>query len=72
MGWHHRPADPVVLHYRQVHGRRWSAYHGARGVVAIRARPRRKDGRSAPLNFLVQLDTGQVLVVPGGNLKGLT
>ncbi len=69
MGWHHRPPDRVRLVYRQP----WMPYKNAEGTVLIRARPRGTDGaRRAPLNFLVSLDDGRHVIVPGGNLRGVT
>lgn len=65
MGWHHRPGDRVELRYRVP----WSLHAGASGNVLVRARPRRKEGRQAPLNFLVLLDDGTQVVVPGGHLR---
>ena len=61
MGWHHRKGDRVRLVYRQ----REMPYRGHEGIVVVR--PGRGRG---PRNFLVALDSGTKVVVPGGNLKG--
>lgn len=60
MAWHHRPGDRVRLVYAK-----WaSPYKGQEGAVLVRARgPKCK-------NFLVLLDSGVKVVVPGGNLRG--
>lgn len=61
MGWHHRPRDRVRLNYRD----KTLPHQGKPATVLIR--PGRGKG---PKNYLVQLDDGPRVVVPGGNLKG--
>lgn len=65
MGWHHRPGDRVRLVYRKTRDPATFPYRGNEGTVRIRA------GRGrGPKNFLVELDAGPVVVVPGGNQRG--
>lgn len=44
-------------------------YHACCGTVRITSNPRRLDGLMAPRNVLVQMDTGQCISVPCGNLR---
>lgn len=61
MGWHHRPKDRVRLVYR----RDGFPYKGRTGTVLSRFG---KGG--GPKNFAVALESGPVVIVPGGHLKG--
>lgn len=66
MGWHHRKGDRVRLVYRKVKGEVDFPYRGATGTVPIRPSMKKR----GPRNFGVALDSGTVVVVPGGNLRG--
>ncbi len=61
MGWHHRKGNRVRLVYRSP----LAPHRGHEGIVVVR--PGRGKG---PRNFLVALDSGITVVVPGGNMRG--
>lgn len=61
MGWHHRAGDRVKLVYRNP----VSVHKDQEGTVSIR--PGKGKG---PRNFGVLLDSGIMVVVPGGHMKG--
>lgn len=61
MIWHPKPGERVILWYAEDHPAH--KHHGKRGRVFCVAEGRRM------VNALVELDEGETVVVPRGNLR---
>jgi hypothetical protein len=63
--WRYRVDDKVRLRYAEKRGRAWIGRHLQEGIVRIVPGPGR-----GPRNYGVELG-GELVVVPGGNIRGL-